>query len=96
MRSEFDEILLRHAEESGATVLEEHKVTEILFGPDGDSNPAGRPVSARFTCPAGEGIVHFDYLVDASGRNGMMSTKVRRSASCNFIPYSADVRLYFS
>ncbi|TEB26483.1 FAD/NAD(P)-binding domain-containing protein [Coprinellus micaceus] len=83
VRSEFDEILLRHAEESSATVLEEHKVTEILFGPDADNNPAGRPVSARFTCPAGEGIIHFDYLVDASGRNGMMSTKYLKNRRMN-------------
>lgn len=82
MRSEFDEILLRHAAESGATVLEEHKVTEILFGADADYNPSGRPVSARFTCPGGEGIVDFDYLIDASGRNGIMSTKVGWMPSC--------------
>lgn len=76
MRSEFDEILIRHAAESGAAVLEEHRVTEIQFAKDGDGNETSRPVSAHFSAPNGSGTVEFDYLIDASGRNGLMSTKV--------------------
>lgn len=75
IRSEFDDLLLRHAEESGAKVFEETKVTEIKF-----ADPTGtelRPVSAVYVRKDGQtGEINFDYLVDASGRNGIMSTKV--------------------
>lgn len=78
MRSEFDELLLRHAAECGATVLEEHKVTEVHFeGSEGDAPASRRPYAVTYTRPSGEtGLIEFDYLVDASGRNGIMSTKV--------------------
>lgn len=94
IRSEFDEILLRHASESGATVLEEHKVTEILFtkvasslgselGAKEENNELGRPTSARYTSPKGAGTIEFDYLVDASGRGGVMSTKYLKNRRMN-------------
>jgi hypothetical protein len=80
VRSELDEILLRHAEECGAKVYEEHKVTELVFA-EGSNH---RPISARFTTGSGE--VHsitFDYLVDASGRAGIMSTKYLKNRHLN-------------
>lgn len=50
-------------------------MTEIIF--DG-----ARPVAAKWKAqheegsePAAEGIIDFDYLIDASGRNGLMSVK---------------------
>lgn len=75
VRSEFDELLLRHAEESGAKVFEETKVTEIKFA---DNEGADlRPIGAVYTKRGGQtGEISFDYLVDASGKNGIMSTKV--------------------
>jgi flavin-dependent dehydrogenase len=76
IRSEFDELLLRHAEECGATVLEEHKVTELGFESSDDKDHS-RPRTANYiNSSGGKGCISFDYLVDASGRNGIMSTKV--------------------
>lgn len=65
--------MLRHAEECGATVLEEHRVTELGF------ESGSRPQTASYVSSSGgKGTISFDYLVDASGRNGIMSTKVSR------------------
>ncbi|KAH6904965.1 hypothetical protein BKA70DRAFT_1226171 [Coprinopsis sp. MPI-PUGE-AT-0042] len=62
---------------SGATVLEEHRAVEIKFevtGTDGKS----RPSSVVFSRSSGErGEIAFDFLIDASGRNGIMSTKTK-------------------
>ncbi|KAF8183754.1 hypothetical protein K438DRAFT_1129539 [Mycena galopus ATCC 62051] len=80
VRSEFDEILLRHAEECGAKVFEEHKVTELGFA-EGSSH---RPISASFTTGSGKvRLIAFDYLVDASGRSGIMSTKYLKNRHMN-------------
>jgi 2-polyprenyl-6-methoxyphenol hydroxylase-like FAD-dependent oxidoreductase len=68
-------MLLRHAEESGAHVFEETKVTEIRFVET--KRTEKRPTMAYYTGKDGEtGQIYFDYLVDASGRNGIVSTKV--------------------
>ncbi|KAJ7657874.1 hypothetical protein DFH06DRAFT_456143 [Mycena polygramma] len=80
VRSELDEILLRHAEECGAKVFEEHKVTEIAFA----NGSNFRPISASFTTATGETqSISFDYLVDASGRAGIMSTKYLKNRHMN-------------
>ncbi|OBZ66952.1 Tryptophan 2-halogenase [Grifola frondosa] len=74
IRSEFDELLLQHACKSGALVFEETKVINIEFGAKPGSQE--RPVAATWKTSTGEeGCIRFDYLVDASGRNGIMSTK---------------------
>lgn len=79
----MDEILLRHAQQSGASVFEEHKVTEIEFAP-GSEAPNLRPVACKFTNASGEpSRITFDYLVDASGRNGIMSTKYLKNRQMN-------------
>ncbi|KAJ7157844.1 hypothetical protein C8R43DRAFT_1124994 [Mycena crocata] len=80
VRSEFDEILLRHAQECGAKVYEEHKVMEIAFA----EGSHFRPTSASFTTCTGETpSITFDYLVDASGRAGIMSTKYLKNRHMN-------------
>jgi flavin-dependent dehydrogenase len=72
IRSEFDHMLLQHSAEQGARVFEGVEVRNIHF--DGD-----RPVRANYLIKGengggGEmGEVCFDYLIDASGRNGVMS-----------------------
>ncbi|KAJ7067117.1 hypothetical protein C8F01DRAFT_1341668 [Mycena amicta] len=79
-RAELDEILLRHAEECGAKVYEEHRVTEITFAEDADH----RPVSALYTtdtCKAKS--ITFNWLVDASGRTGILSTKYLKNRHMN-------------
>ncbi|KAF9032162.1 FAD/NAD(P)-binding domain-containing protein [Hymenopellis radicata] len=80
IRSEFDEILLSHAAGSGATVFQERKVTRIGF----DAEDSSRPVSADYEGPSGQkGTIHFDYLIDASGRKGIMSTKYLKNRNMN-------------
>ncbi|MFD0885748.1 NAD(P)/FAD-dependent oxidoreductase [Streptosporangium algeriense] len=75
IRSEFDHLLLEHARSQGVRVREATKVTEILF--EGE-----RPVAARWVS-AGDrsetGRIDFDFLVDASGRAGVMATKYLRN-----------------
>ncbi len=71
VRSEFDQILLDHARSLGARVHERTSIREVEF-------EAGRPVAARWS-PAGDsaagGRITFDYLVDASGRSGVLSAR---------------------
>jgi flavin-dependent dehydrogenase len=72
IRSEFDHMLLQHAAEQGAHVFEGVEVRSLHF--DGP-----RPVRAGYLLKsenggAGEiGEISFDYLIDASGRNGVMA-----------------------
>ncbi|KAG2118610.1 hypothetical protein DEU56DRAFT_918770 [Suillus clintonianus] len=73
IRPEFDDLLLRHASKCGATAIEETRVTEIQFEDEGNS----KPVSAtwRNTGAVMEGRIPFNYLVDASGKNGIAYAK---------------------
>ncbi|MFG2000628.1 NAD(P)/FAD-dependent oxidoreductase [Spirillospora sp. NPDC048911] len=67
-RASYDEILLRNAAEQGAEVIEGATVRSVEF--DGD-----RPVAAHWV-RQGDASVHrteFDFLVDASGRAGVLS-----------------------
>jgi flavin-dependent dehydrogenase len=75
-RADFDHLLLEHARSQGVTVAEEIEVQAIAF--DGE-----RPRSAAWICrgtngngsvPA-RGEISFDYLIDASGRAGVMASK---------------------
>ncbi|KAF8154859.1 hypothetical protein B0H34DRAFT_799593 [Crassisporium funariophilum] len=73
IRSEMDELMLRHAQKEGVHVFEETKVDAIAF--EGDPKTS-RPTSATWVKKDGStGEVAFDWLVDASGRAGIMSTK---------------------
>ncbi|KZT42314.1 FAD/NAD(P)-binding domain-containing protein [Sistotremastrum suecicum HHB10207 ss-3] len=94
IRSEFDNIIFEHAAESGANVFQQVKVTSIDFAPDSPppSPPATltgpRPVRAHYTRTHSggattTGTIEFDYLIDASGRNGMMSTKYLQNRKMN-------------
>ncbi|KAG1886509.1 putative halogenase [Suillus subluteus] len=78
VRSEFDDLLFRHASKSGANMFDNTRVTEFQF--EGE-----RPVSAnwRNTSTGIEGRISFSYLVDASGRNGIMSTKYLKNRRYN-------------
>ncbi|KAK7691668.1 hypothetical protein QCA50_005067 [Cerrena zonata] len=92
-RSTFDEILLRHAQENGVKVFEGVRVTSIDFvdspsKTDDISNEdwkdVGRPVRASYVTDQGEaGEIEFDYLIDASGRAGVMSTKYLKNRRYN-------------
>lgn len=120
-RSEFDNLLLEHAAESGAQVFTQTRVDSLEFLPSTDEltpseippSPSsahsfwgfsgsrsrssstrsgtegtgvrfgfndieglGRPYKATYARSDGKkGEIEFDYLVDASGRNGLLSTK---------------------
>lgn len=70
-RAEFDHLLLEHAKSQGVEVIEGVEVREIQF--DGD-----RPRAAVIGKTGDQGesdTIHFDYLVDASGRAGVMATR---------------------
>lgn len=77
VRSEFDQLLLEHAKSLGVKVFEGVEIKEIAF--DGE-----RPVSASWSRAVGEseaGEISFDFLIDASGRAGILAThyfKTRR------------------
>ena len=68
IRSEFDLILLNHARENGVGVFEETRVSGIKI--DGD-----KPVSLDWKRGDEAGTTTFDFLVDASGLNGLLSAK---------------------
>ncbi|KZS94789.1 FAD/NAD(P)-binding domain-containing protein [Sistotremastrum niveocremeum HHB9708] len=86
VRSEFDQILLDHAAASGVKVFTCTKVTSIDFEPTSDVSMA-RPIRAHYAAGSGddksEGTIDFDYLVDASGRAGVMSTKYLKNRKTN-------------
>ncbi|HTH73687.1 MAG TPA: NAD(P)/FAD-dependent oxidoreductase [Trinickia sp.] len=68
-REEFDHLLLRHARTQGAYVYEGVSVQQLEF-------EDGRPRRAVCLSKGSDApsTIEFDYLVDASGRNGIMST----------------------
>ncbi|KAL9047357.1 MAG: hypothetical protein Q9214_000041 [Letrouitia sp. 1 TL-2023] len=95
IRSEADELLFRHAAKSGAKAFDGIKVNSIKFTPPPTSNGTagkqscvsvpGRPISASYTRKSDgvSGVVKFDYIVDASGRTGLLSTKYLRNRMFN-------------
>lgn len=73
-REKFDEMLLRHAQSQGVKVHEGVSVAEIHF--DGE-----RPVAADWQAEGtgDAGRITFDYLVDTSGRAGIMANRYLKS-----------------
>ncbi len=68
-RAAFDDILLRNAAEQGAEVVEEAKVTNVTF--DADGRPSA--VDWHWGADQSHRTTTFDFLVDASGRAGVLS-----------------------
>ncbi|KAK3681626.1 hypothetical protein B0T22DRAFT_502187 [Podospora appendiculata] len=92
IRSESDKLMLDHAQTSGAHTFQGVKVESIAFAPTTDPFPAddkvfnpGRAVSATWSRKAdgATGTIKFDYLVDASGRNGIVSTRYLKNRKFN-------------
>ncbi|KAE9409345.1 putative halogenase [Gymnopus androsaceus JB14] len=88
IRSEFDQLLLNHAQECGAKVYEETKVTNVNFDP---LEPQ-KPVSVSWSRTAGSsnsmptktsGSTTFTHLIDASGRAGLLSAKYLKNRHFN-------------
>ncbi|KAI0382242.1 FAD/NAD(P)-binding domain-containing protein [Hypomontagnella monticulosa] len=91
-RSEADELLFKHAGDCGAKIFDSTKVTSLNFERlpvvDERSNAPemdlGRPVSAAWTCKDGRsGKISFRYIVDASGRRGLLSTEYLKNRKMN-------------
>ena len=90
IRSESDDLIFRHAGKSGAKIFDGVKVNSFEFLPlDNDSwspegSELGKPVSASWTKKDGStGVIKFEYLVDASGRAGLISTKYLKNRRYN-------------
>lgn len=76
-RAEFDEILLRSAADAGAEVLQPAKVSGLLF--DGE-----RVAGVRYTSGDAEHEVRAKWVVDASGRAGVVARGLKlRQADSN-------------
>ncbi|WP_211232313.1 NAD(P)/FAD-dependent oxidoreductase [Embleya scabrispora] len=73
-RSEFDKILLDHARDQGARVVEEATVQEVEF-------EDGRPVAVRWKGPDGQQSERLacSWVIDASGRAGVLSQQTFRN-----------------
>ncbi len=70
-RARWDELLLRHAEQSGVIVREGHRAVDAAFEPDG--------VTLRYAGPDGvEQTTRVAAVVDASGRAGFLARKLGR------------------
>lgn len=87
-RSEADELLFKHAAECGVKTFDETTVESIQFSPihpgSSDTKGLGHPVSATWTRKSGDsGTISLDYIVDASGRKGLVSTKYLKNRSYN-------------
>ncbi|KAL4995976.1 hypothetical protein BDV10DRAFT_196285 [Aspergillus recurvatus] len=94
VRSEADDLLFRYAGEQGAHIFDGTRVDNIEMVPYDDhgarfttesklANP-GRPVAATWSRKDGTtGRIEFDYLVDASGRAGLLSTKHLKNRTVN-------------
>ncbi|KAH8588733.1 hypothetical protein B0O99DRAFT_524430 [Bisporella sp. PMI_857] len=91
VRSESDDLMFRHAGKSGTKIFDGVKVGNLSFGPSGVEVPADfkvadmeRPVSAAWSRKDGSsGEIKFQYLVDASGRVGIVSTKYLKNRKYN-------------
>ncbi|KAB8295897.1 hypothetical protein EYC80_008718 [Monilinia laxa] len=95
IRSEADELMFRYAGKCGVKNFDGVKVTAVNFVPliSTDSNPPtvdtsvpnpGRPTSATWSRKDGSsGTIKFEYIVDASGRAGIMNTKYMKNRNYN-------------
>lgn len=68
-RAEFDQLLLQHARNQGVKVLEGIKVDELVFSGNKPTGALCYQTKSKKKLP----LIEFDYLIDASGRAGIMS-----------------------
>lgn len=69
VRSEFDQLLVEHAKSQGVKVFEVTEVRNLSFDGDGSRSATWSQVIGG----SETGEISFDYLVDASGRAGMIA-----------------------
>lgn len=83
IRSEADHLIFKHAATNGAKAFDGVKVQSIEFKNASDED-LGRPVAATWKAKDGTtGDIAFDYLIDASGRQGIVSTKYMKNRKYN-------------
>ncbi|KAI0064890.1 FAD/NAD(P)-binding domain-containing protein [Artomyces pyxidatus] len=82
-RSEFDKILLDHAESNGVRVFQSTKVTSIDFSSGRPTTAAWAHTSISPSTTDSTGNISFDFLVDASGRAGLISTRYLKNRHFN-------------
>lgn len=78
IRSEFDQLLLEHAQSQGARVLQGVEVRQIHFADQAEQRPVGATL-AEVGESGKKWDISFDFLVDASGRNGLMASRYLRN-----------------
>jgi flavin-dependent dehydrogenase len=95
IRSEADEILFKHAGKSGANMFDGVKVDRLNFDElktdesssamNGNIKGIGRPTSASYinSSTGSSGTIKFDYLIDASGRAGLLTSKYLKTRKFN-------------
>ena len=87
IRSEADDLLFKHARKCGAETFDRVKVTEIQFSDreKPGEGTTGRPISASWisSSKGTSGTISFEYLVDATGRAGLMSTRYLKNREFN-------------
>ncbi|KXN87001.1 Tryptophan 2-halogenase [Leucoagaricus sp. SymC.cos] len=75
-RSQFDHLLLNHAVEKGAKVFQGARISNVQFSNDNCH-------SAQWTRDDKTGVISFNYIIDCSGRQGILSTKLFRNRHFN-------------
>ncbi|KAI9152368.1 Flavine halogenase ascD [Paramyrothecium foliicola] len=84
VRSEADNLMFQHAGECGAKIFDQIQVKSIEFA-NASEGHVGRPVRATYlrTDTKETGEIEFDYIIDASGRVGLLSTKYLKNRRYN-------------
>jgi flavin-dependent dehydrogenase len=77
LRADFDQLLLEYAKSQGVTVMEGAEVKQLRF--DGARPRTAIWSSTAQDTHAQEQEIGFDYLIDASGRAGVMTTRHLRT-----------------
>jgi len=77
IRSEFDQLLLEHAKSQGVKVFEGVEVRSLTF--DGDRPRSAHWAQAADAAGETNGELSFDFLIDASGRAGIMANRYLRN-----------------
>lgn len=85
-------MIFKHARKSGARTFDGTKINQIEFEPYEAKDPLadskianpGRAVSASWSRKdGGSGKISFEYVIDASGRAGVISTKYLKNRTVN-------------
>ena len=93
VRAESDDIMFRHAGKQGAKIFDGVKVESIEFAEesgldvpvDGKVANLGRPTSVSWSrkSDGAKGSIKVEYIVDGSGRQGVVSTKYMKNRKFN-------------